>query len=88
MEIKQRLAFEMYKMFSRYHNIDGRYRETKEFKRFFKVAIYEILKNNEHAAPIIHQALRYIFRIIYQSWRVQTNTVCFATCILEKSLSY
>ena len=42
MEIKQRFAFEMYKMLSRYHSIDGRYRETKEFKRLFKVAIYEI----------------------------------------------
>ena len=42
MEIKQRFAFEMYKMLSRYHSIDGRYRETKEFKRLFKVAVYEI----------------------------------------------
>ena len=51
------LSFEFYKMLSRYHNIDGRYRETKEFKKLFKIAIYEILQNNENAAPIIHQCL-------------------------------
>ena len=62
-EIKQRLAYELFKMLSRYHNIDGRYHETREFKRFFKVAIYEVLKNNvtKDAAPIIHQALKDIF---------------------------
>ena len=53
-EIKQRLAYELFKMLSRYHNIDGRYCKTREFKRLFKVAIYEVLKNREDAAPIIH----------------------------------
>ena len=48
-------------MLSRYHNIDGRYRETKKFKKLFKIAIYEILQNNENAAPIIHQCLKDIF---------------------------
>ena len=56
-----RLAFEFYMMLSRYHNIDGRYRETKEFKKLFKIAIYEVLQNNENAAPIIHQCLKDIF---------------------------
>ena len=55
------LAFEFYVMLSRYHNIDGRYRETKKFKELFKIAIYEILQNNEHAAPIIHQCLKDTF---------------------------
>ena len=54
----ERLVFEFYKMLSRYHNIDGRYRETKEFKKLFKIAIYEILQNNENTAPIIHQCLK------------------------------
>ena len=57
----ERLAFEFYMMLSRYHNNDGRYRETKKFKKLFKIAIYEILKNNENAAPIIHQCLKDIF---------------------------
>ena len=56
-----RLAFEFYMMLSRYHNIDGRYCETKEFKKLFKIAIYEVLQNNENAAPIIHQCLKDIF---------------------------
>ena len=57
----ERLSFEFYMMLSRYHNIDGRYRETKKFKELFKNAIYEILQNNENAAPIIHQCLKDIF---------------------------
>ena len=57
----ERLSFEFYMMLSRCHNIDERYRETKEFKKLFKIAIYEILQNNENAAPIIHQCLKDIF---------------------------
>ena len=62
-EIKQRLAYELFKMLSRYHNIDSRYHETREFKRLFKVAIYEVLKNNvtKDVAPIIPQALKDTF---------------------------
>ena len=52
------MEFEFYKMLSRYHNIDGRYRETKKFKELYKIAIYEILQNNENATPIIHQYLK------------------------------
>ena len=55
------MEFGFYMMLSRYHNIDGRYRETKKFKELFKIAIYEILQNNENAAPIIHQCLKDIF---------------------------
>ena len=57
----ERLSFEYYKMLSQHHNIDGRYRETKKFKKLFKIATYEILQNNENAAPIIHQCLKDIF---------------------------
>ena len=57
----EQLAFEFYMMLSRYHNIDGRYRETKKFKELFKNAIYEIVQNNEDSAPIIHQCLKDIF---------------------------
>ena len=57
----ERLAFEFYMMLSRYHSIDGRYRETRGFRKLFKIAIYEILQNNEDAAPIIHQCLKDIF---------------------------
>ena len=55
------LEFEFYRMLSRYHNIDGRYRETKKFKKLFKNAIYEVVQNNEDPAPIIHQCLKDIF---------------------------
>ena len=57
----ERLSFEFYMMLSRYHNIDGRYHETKKFKELFKNAIYEALQNNESAASIIHQCLKDIF---------------------------
>lgn len=57
------LASEMYQMLARYHTIDGQYRETKEFKRLFKVVVFEALKHTttEEAAPIIHQCLKDTF---------------------------
>lgn len=62
-EIRQRLNYELFKMLLRYHHVDGRYCETEEFRRLFKVATYEISKNNtdKDVALIIHQCLKYIF---------------------------
>lgn len=89
------LALEMAMMLTKYHYIDGRYCETRKFKRLFKVVLYEVLKHktNKEAGPIIHQALKNIFLEPFTRVGVYKQmfcyvSVCFATCIMERSYSY
>lgn len=67
------LAFEMFKMLSRYHNIDGRHREAKEFKKLFKIVIFEELKNTSNKNAIRHvKLLIYIYIYIEPFTRIGT----------------